>query len=209
MINNTLDVATLCMLVMDCSTSMRRFGEQPRTELNSLVRTLKVERGALATSLTIYGFNRHPFLLVEGPLVNIAAVGHLPLDRGTRLFGTVADVLTSVLQFHADMSAVGKKVNVLVAVITDGEDNLSPHDLSEVRRLASQARRLGFQLEVFGLGIDGKYLANLMGFSVEGSVSVAATSDGLSHTMHSITSETARLMRLGEKAANPKKQRPN
>ena len=209
MLNNTLSVSTLTVLVMDCSTSMRRFGQQPRHELNAMLRTLRAEKGALATQLVVYGFNKQPFVLCQGSLTQILEIGQLPLDAGTRLFGTVADVLTSTLRFVQEVRATGQRANVIVAVITDGEDNLSAHDLPEVRKLAAHATRAEFHLEVIGLGVDGKFLAALMGFSVDHSVNLAATSEGLSQSLQSITGETTRLMRLGEKVADPKKQKPS
>ncbi len=196
--NNNLSISTLVFFVMDCSTSMRRFGDEPRDALNRMLRDVRGAPGALATSLVVCGFNRKAHTLVSGPVANILSIHTLPLDAGTRLFGTVADVLHEALVFVEHEHQHGNRPNVFIAVVTDGEDNLSGGELGHVQHLSAQARREGFHLEVYGLGVNGKYLAELMGFSVENSVNLDASAASVSSSMHTATGHTTKIMRLGE-----------
>jgi hypothetical protein len=207
MINDTLSATTLAVLVMDCSTSMRRFRDEPRALLNRMIRQLQSARGAPATFLAVFAFNRLTRLLIKPqPLMLVTQIETIELSRGTRLYGTVAEVLTQTIEFRDDRARVGHTPNILVSVFTDGENTLSQDSISDTRRLAKEARRRDIQLDVIGLGVDGRQIARHMGFSGDSSVHGEATSDSLSTSIGLVTERTTTMMGLG---AASKKSLPN
>jgi hypothetical protein len=207
MINDTLSATTLAVPVMDCSTSMRRFKDEPRTLLNRMIRQLQAARGAPATFLAVFGFNRLTHLLIKPqPLMLVTPIETIELNRGTRLYGTVAEVLTQAIEFRDDRAKVGHKPNILVSVFTDGENTLSQDSISDARRLAKEARRRDIQLDVIGLGVDGRQIARHMGFSGDSSIFGEATSDSLNTSIGLVAERTTTIMGLG---AGTKKSLPN
>lgn len=162
-------------MVMDRSGSMERFGSVPLRAINDYL--LKLQRSALAASLeaSVVVFDHATDTLI--PMKPIAQIGMLRSYKnghGTRLHGTVADVLERLIARVAEEQAQGADVTASIAVFTDGEDTSRPagKHLTRLRHLVVSAGDLGFQLIAVGIGIDGKALAKELWFPENGALTV-------------------------------------
>lgn len=152
--------STLGAIVMDESTSMRRFGATPLSALEGYLDDLRGSPDAATTAATIVTFSDAPRVrLPPTRVVSTPRFLEWSPTRGTRLYGSVYDVLASLLAHR------GAFRGAVVSVLTDGEDNGS----SDRRRralvvLAGEARALGWELLTFGIGVDARAIAQAMGF---------------------------------------------
>ena len=158
---------TIVILMMDESASMERYGDAPQSALNGFLQSLRENPVADHTAAMLMTFSRNcrsdAGLRFVRELPEIES--YLPDDQ-TRLYASVRDVMRPLLAELANGGRpLNRRVDVLLAVYTDGEDNLStPGDRAELTELASQARERGWQLLTFGYGVDAKRIANKMGF---------------------------------------------
>lgn len=153
-------IHTLGVIVMDESGSMARFRSTPPSAIEAYLAELRASPDAPAMAASIVSFSDAPRVRV--PLGRVAATPRWiewSPRGGTRLYGSVHDVLASLLA-HRDAFRTA-----VVSVLTDGADNRS----SEARRgalvgLSTQARALDWQLLTFGVGVDAASIARAMGF---------------------------------------------
>lgn len=168
---------TLAILVMDESGSMERYGDAPRRALNRYLQGLRESPVADHTAVMLATFSRSlrsdAGLLFAHEHPNFDA--YLPDDQ-TRLYASVRDILRPLMaelksgvrpphRHGARELRWHRRVDVLLAVYTDGEDNLSTRgDRVELTELAGRALKRGWQLLTFGYGVDAKRIAKKMGF---------------------------------------------
>jgi uncharacterized protein YegL len=189
----------LSVIVIDCSTSMRRFGDAPRSALQEHVDELREDRDAARLATAIVGFHRGTQVIVPPtPVGAIAALPSWALAGGTRLYASVDDALRVSAATVRDIEASGRGCRVVFAVLTDGEDNASPSTaLASVRGRAAVARAKGWTLLTFGYGVMADRIAETMGFpSTEGSATSAAPdAASLRRTMSRVTHVTLESIR--------------
>lgn len=189
----------LAVLVLDDSGSMGAYGEAPTQALNDQIVALKLRPGAENTILMAYNFSEGEPKLVISP-TQLVRAALLPLriadGSGTRLNGSVGDVLHTALKFHAYAQEVyGAEVIGVVSVISDGGDNLSsPDEKAQEARLAEDARKCGFDLQVIGIGIEGPDLADILHFDRQHAHTVHASVAGVRHATDMSTKFVARSM---------------
>jgi uncharacterized protein YegL len=157
-------------LVMDRSHSMTRFGSVPLRAINSYLERLKDSEASSAIEVSVVVFDHATDILVPmQPVHRVAPLGPYAHGKGTRLHGTVADVLERMVLRVVDAQGSGLAVAASVAVFTDGEDTSLPKDkhLARLRRSVIEAEDLGFQLLAIGIGLDGAALAQQLWFPVQ------------------------------------------
>ena len=166
----------LSVIVLDCSTSMRRFGDAPRSALQEHVDELRADGDAKRLATAIVGFHRHTHvILAPTPVEAIARLPTWELAGGTRLYASVDDALRVTDATVEALAESGRGCRVVLAVLTDGEDNASPSPaLASVRQRAALARRKGWTLLTFGYGVMADRIAQTMGFPTHGGAATTA-----------------------------------
>lgn len=180
---------TLAVLLIDRSTSMRKFAAGLREGFAGHVETLKASPEARGMELAVWSFAGRMATKALPP-TQIALVGQMPelkFEAGTPLYTAVAQLLELLLRLPQD-----RELKVVLNVLTDGEDRDShPLDLESLRSLlVPDALDRGFRLSVIGFGVDGVGIARSMGFAGETSAALPATVDGLHDSFRQITRNT-------------------
>jgi hypothetical protein len=155
------------VLVMDRSASMERYGNVPLRAINGYLDKLRTSQYAANLEVSIVIFDHATDTLISmRPVAQIKDVAPYKNGRGTRLYGTVADVVERLNQRILVEHEKGISATGSVVVFTDGEDTSVPpgKHLSRMRRAVVEAGDLGFQLLSIGIGIDGLRLADELWF---------------------------------------------
>ncbi len=158
------------MLIMDRSSSMQRFADAPLRAINSYLQRLQESNHAELLEASVVVFDHATDTLISmRPVSQIQPLQKYTTGRGTRLHGTVADVIERLTQRVLVEQGQGVSVSASVTVFTDGEDTSHPagKHLSRLRRSVVEAGDLGFQLIAVGIGIDGVALAKELWFPVD------------------------------------------
>ena len=163
----SIDKKLFAVVVMDRSASMEKFGDVPLRAINCYLQRLRQSAPAELLEVSVVVFDHATDTLV--PMRPIADIQQLPLyasGQGTRLHGTVADVIERLTQRVLVEQSQGVTVSASVTVFTDGEDTSKPpgKHLGRLRRAVVEAGDLGFQLIAVGIGIDGTSLAKELWF---------------------------------------------
>lgn len=152
---------------MDRSHSMTRFGSVPLRAINGYLDRLRDSDVRHAIEVSIVVFDHATDILVPmQPVTAIKPLSPYAHGKGTRLHGTVADVLERMVLRVIDAQSNGLAVAGSVAVFTDGEDTSQPEGkhLPRLRRAVMEAEDLGFQLLAIGIGLDGAAVAQQLWF---------------------------------------------
>lgn len=190
---------TLSVILMDRSRSMGAFGSAPLHAMNSHLAQLQDEDAAANASAVIVSFA--DTAQIETPHASLREIqpleGFKP-DGCTRLHATIADTLRSLIATVQRPEWRGR-VDVVLAVFTDGEDNPGDHreprtPATEVSGLAAEAQMLGFKLILVGIGLDAKKKAAEIGFPLDQALKVAANPEGISRSMARVTHITSLTM---------------
>lgn len=179
---NTFDVdlrafakqpTVISVLLVDASSSTKRFGNTPKNAINELIEDLQKDRRLNGTNHVVSLVTFSHDLSVKIPPTAVQNIrgyyGH-QTGYGSLFYRSAKRVFMGLweswktLSYHERM-----RLQIVVTVITDGEDNLSPSDdypeaLLEYVALAKQAR---WKLACYGLGINAEYLARRIGFPTE------------------------------------------
>lgn len=155
------------VLVMDRSGSMERFRDVPLRAINGYLDKLRASKFADSIEASIVVFDHATDTLISmRPVTQIKSLAPYKNGRGTRLYGTVADVVERLNQRILVEQSKGVNATGSVVVFTDGEDTSQPpgKHLSRMRRAVVEAGDLGFQMLAIGIGIDGLRLAEELWF---------------------------------------------
>ena len=186
---------TLSVVIMDCSGSMQGFESAPKNALIELVQGLQSSTAADSINVAIFGFSSQKVPAVIVPLSPVMSIRSFEIpvpNGGTRLYGTVLDVLMALERLWQDAKKHGSVPNVVVTVCTDGHDNLSQDRQPVLQVFSRCVRELGWDLSVFGYGVDAPNIARNMGFNDDAEHATTMDADEASiHTsMQSVTSRT-------------------
>lgn len=164
----------LTILLLDRSGSMHEFGQVPRKAANECIQTVQKAPGAENTAFALFTFGNEVSLDIQPqPIKSVGQLTGYTADGGTKLYEAVYVALYAALEFHGVADSQGKRVEVAISVISDGQDTASdPKYLEQMRELSHQARQRGFKLQVIGIGVDSTRLAQDLGFE-----------EGLAHTL--------------------------
>jgi hypothetical protein len=165
--DSDLKAKVFMMLIMDRSASMERYKDTPLRAINSYLKKLRAIQHASSFEASIVVFDHATDTLISmRPLLQIEPLAPYKNGRGTRLYGTVADVIERLNQRVLVEQSQGVSASASVAVFTDGADSSTPPNkhLARMRRAVVEAGDLGFQLIAIGIGIDGIKLAEQLWF---------------------------------------------
>jgi hypothetical protein len=181
---------TVFCLVMDRSGSMRRFGDTPEKAINDHISTLQKSPGAASAMGFVVEFAEDiQTPIPPQPLPQMPALeGYSPTGRATRLYGTALAALKQLLELEAKTQALGGKVNLILTIFTDGQDNASSdEEQQELKELCGLALEKGLDLQVIGIGTSGQAVARAMGFPPKCAVTIAPEATAIRHTMVGVT----------------------
>ena len=209
------DYLCLAVLVLDRSSSMVVHGGLPLREANKCLDQLSKDANAEHIAAAIVSFSSD--FTVEIPPTAILQAPRLKsyLANGcTKLYLTVSATLNSLREFVLERETRGGRTDIIVHVLTDGEDSdRNAKVIATLKVQSMDARLRDWQLRVFGFGsgADGQRIAQEMGFidgdaqtsatpdaSVAcGGYNVDATEDGMDEATQTTTGFVSRTTRMG------------
>lgn len=196
----TTETPTIAVYVMDRSGSMVSYAPTPKTALNQALLTLKESPVAERIAAMIVSFAGDcAFDVPLQPVRRVQPLETYNPDGGTALYDALLVVMRPLIAGHRACVSLGREVNVIFTIFTDGEDNQSsPNSLNELRLLAGQARVLGWQLYTNGFGVDAARVASRMGFPSDAdhatSHYAARPQEQAANIAHSVCKSTTRTL---------------
>jgi len=186
---------TFSVVAMDRSGSMKMFGKAPKDALNGLVSRLKAGPTAPNIWGAIYAFadeERPTEVVALQPVSHMPVIDKLNPDGGTRLYGSVLLIMQDLMRVYAEAKAMDVKPNIIFTVCTDGGDTCSKDKQPELMRLSGQALEMGWDLCVFGFGVDAHCIAENMGFPPDAThaVTLEPRAESVQASMRSVTHRT-------------------
>ncbi len=170
------------ILVFDVSSSMRHLSQPLQNAGNKFIKFLLTlgRPDEIRASVIIFSSNAvvlHDFL----PLHEINLQCNFVHGYGTALYAGSLKAIDLAQEQLGKCLAQRKAPKVSINVFTDGYDTRSAAQLPLLKEKVRAAKKLGFDLRLFGIGIDVRQTAREMGFPLEQVVEVPATSEGI-HT---------------------------
>ena len=183
-------------IVLDCSSSMRGFENHVIECVNSFLSELKADAHS-SYYVCAFGFDSQKRVMI--PLTNVSKIDAFrkyTTQGMTRLWATVQEVLeylqkcASVMKEDLEIDA-----SIVLQVLTDGEDNQSNRDESNLypeclknKVLEMQQHATGFH--VYGFGNDATKIAQQMGFPSANAKSVQKNREGMNDITRQMSSST-------------------
>lgn len=160
----------LSVMLVDGSGTMRTHGTLPFEILAGFVASERHHVDAATRCVAIVRFGSQAETLL--PLMS--AAGSLPLIRYrahgyTRLDATTLDALEALDAIVSERAARGLRTEVSLTVITDGEDSegLNGRPRTDLIAASGEAARKGWNLDLYGIGIDARAAAAALGFPTD------------------------------------------
>lgn len=180
------DRVTLVIPVIDCTGSRRLQADLMREEYNKMLRAFEKssEHETILVSGWLFGARSkllHGFVHLQDA-VRLDTANYNP-DGETALFDAVLDVATITQPYVKTLVEAGWRVKVVVAVLTDGEDNSSRNSVDTVRRVVEDLLKQEiyvFGLTAFGTGF-GQEAAEAMGFPKKNVAEFGRDEQGIRH----------------------------
>lgn len=187
---------TIFGLIMDRSGSMRQRDDVPRTAINEHIKTLKTHPNADSALGFVMTFaDDARFDIPPQPLKGMPFMPEYESDGNTFLYGTTLQALKEMLSLKAKWETRGVKVNLILAVFTDGEDSFNSTEcIDELVKTTAQALEAQAQLVLVGIGHPAKEIARVMGFPPQDAVQIAGTPQAVRQSMTGFTQQTYRTM---------------
>jgi len=111
-------------------------------------------------------------------------------NGNTKLYGTVLETFKAMLKLKAEGELHGAVVCMILAVFTEGEDNVSQADRTEPVHASKEALEAGVEFILVSLGQPAEQIARCMSFPPDGAIQVAATPEAMRQTMSGVTHRT-------------------
>lgn len=129
------DEATLFVVVGDQTGSMLPFQTAFVEAYREMLKALKASKAAASIIMSLWLFNEishlfHAFLPLDA-VPELTVRTYLP-GGSTALYDAVLSACTSAVAYAQDLRNNGIRVRVVFVIITDGEDNMSHHSVTEV-----------------------------------------------------------------------------
>jgi uncharacterized protein YegL len=167
MLENANKPKTLSILIVDESGSMADYGKTPQNCVNNHFQSLKNPPDGRQQFCTVILFNDKYRVAIPLTEANeLVPMTSYKADGNTLLYETVHQVLKLFISCFEQSTA---DLKVFVGVFSDGADNESDTDRQpkKVQVTARKARMLGWELFSYGIGVDAKELASLLGFPTD------------------------------------------
>jgi hypothetical protein len=182
--------ATISVLIIDASYSMKKFAEVARQAVLGHLKKLGADKERTYLC-AIIGFNDESFVILPMTMVdeNMLEIDYDP-KGDTLLWHTVGVAMAQLRILVSEARRRNQQVDVLVGVISDGDDNRSPEGiLGLLHGIVGKALADGWDLQTFGIGIDAKQLAATMGFPTDDkhAHTLTATAEGVEEAAMSMT----------------------
>lgn len=186
---------TIFGVIMDRSGSMLRYGDVPRTAINKHIQVLQAHPNADSAFGFVMTFSDTARFDIEPqPLNSMPTLGEYKSEGNTMLYATVFVALKALLERKTIFEAKGLKVNLDLAVFTDGDDNLSQDMREQLVSLAGEALEAGAHLNLVAIGMDKLRMASEMGFPPQDAVQLARNASAIGQTMIGVTRRTYTTM---------------
>lgn len=162
------DEVTLVIPVVDQTGSMDDHRDSVIQAFNDMIAALRDSKASDQILVSTWLFNEKPTLL-HGyvGLSQVPALTRQNYQPGglTALFDAVLDAFTGCVAYGQTLRNSGFRTKIIVVAITDGEDNMSRHTISEVRTVADDLlRQEMYVLALVAFGFQGRPVAEQMGF---------------------------------------------
>ncbi len=188
---------TISVIILDCSTSMGKYGQTPGAAVDAHIVALQGQEGCQYICGVVGFADEARIIIPLSPVEKISGMGRFEARGNTKLYDTVRMVLQKLmLGFQESPLEYLNNLRINVAVFSDGADNRSEDGASKhLQDLTKVAIKMGFNLMTFGIGIDSQRLAADMGFPTdsEHAKTSAATSRGVQDSMEFVTRTTTSL----------------
>lgn len=158
---------TLSILIVDESGSMDSYGRIPQNCINDHFKALLNPPDGREQYCTVIFFNdKYRVAVPLTEAANLQSLTNYKADGNTLLFETVHQVLKLFISCFEQTTA---DLKIFVGVFSDGQDNKSDANRQpkKVQVSAHKARMLGWELFSYGIGIDAKELARMLGFPTD------------------------------------------
>lgn len=193
--------------VIDRSGSMESIKHDMQGGFNAFVEAQKKEPGE--ATLTIAQFDtEYELLYVNKPIAEVGPYTLVPRG-GTALYDAIARTIITVGEKLAALPEDERPGKVLMAIVTDGEENSSKEyrDPAQVKALIErQQNDYNWEFVFLGANIDAIAEAGKIGIPMASAMTYAASGAGAAATMDSFTTY-ASTVRRGAKAAFTDKDR--
>ncbi len=157
----------LSAVVVDRSGSMSDFRREPLDGLRQFITDLKSGPSPERVAACVVSFASDIRMDQSVQLVkdiDPSQLGYVASGQ-TKLYAAVYSTLYLLLTLHSMRRAAGLNTQVLLTVLTDGEDNLSPEQQAPCRELSAIARVNQWELAVIGFGLRGLVIGAKLGFN--------------------------------------------
>ncbi|MEK7159571.1 MAG: vWA domain-containing protein [Patescibacteria group bacterium] len=167
MLENVDKPKTLSILIVDESGSMDNYGRVPQDCVNNHFRGLQNPPDGRQQYCTVILFNdRYRVAVPLTEASHLRPMTTYKAEGNTLLYETVHQVLKLFISCFEQSTA---DLKVFVGVFSDGLDTKSDANRQpkKVQVTSHKARMLGWELFSYGIGIDAKELARLLGFPTD------------------------------------------
>lgn len=191
---------THAVLVVDRSGSMTTIQKDAEGGVNTFIKEQKEQPGEL--TFTLYDFDTE-FRKFIGPR-DIAEVGTYRLSPrgGTALLDAIGRAMTETGEYLAEMKESDRPENVLIAIVTDGEENSSRKwTRDKVQKLIKQ-QTIKYNWKIIYLSSDISSVREAKDWGIDDSYVVASAG---SQTYSSLSNSTSVLRSSGNLTYNPSK----
>lgn len=172
---------TIAILLLDASSSMRRFGGIPFSATNDCIESLRESPNSHNSFAGIWSFsNRIKTLVPVQPVSQMQNLEEYVTDRGTILYQALAEAIEASFRLVRVCKLLNQQnAQIDITLITDGYDSMSKNYHEHELLLADQAQNEGIRLHAIGIGIDHKKLAEKIGFDPNMAHYVQASNEGV------------------------------
>ncbi|MFA4846473.1 MAG: hypothetical protein WC654_08045 [Patescibacteria group bacterium] len=193
---------TFSIMILDASGSMRSYGDVPQKCINEYLESLKNPPDGRKQYCTVVVFNDDYQAIIKPSLAaKVKPITNYCADGCTLLWETVYKALKNYRALYGIIQP--ENLKIFVGVFSDGQDNKSFKDRQprKLKAMAKAVQALGWELFCYGIGIDGKKLAQDMGFPTDDDhcQTVEANDAGVQATTQHFTAATTTCFHLDPK----------
>lgn len=187
------------VFIIDKSGSMYSEADDAIGGFNSVLQRQKERGGSGKAAVTL--FDTETQTLCSGlPVRNVPE-----LDRETYVPGGATALLDAVGKTltEAKASGIGRERPVLVAVITDGQENASrEYDKKTVKKMVADLTEEGWEFIFLGAGIDAFTEASGIGIAPQNAVRFSKSSLGMASAFDAVSNAAAMVEEKGRISAD-------
>lgn len=190
------DFVTLFLVIFDETGSMDGNQSAVHQSFDEMVSALKGSKEADSIFMSAWTFNSRRTNLVHSylPLDLVTSLSGYNPSAATNLFDAVLDGITSLLLYETELVKYGTRLQTVVVIFTDGEDNDSTNPVSAVKTLIDDLltkEKYIFSLVAFGRGFAHQ-TAMKMGIPAANVLEVGKTASEIRHAVGTVSKSVIR-----------------